>query len=185
MGLTMNWTRYQQEALTTAVFPPERSVDYTVLGLVSEIAELVEVKANDALSWTERKAAYKKENGDGFWYLAAVADALKCPLADLMGGYTFLPDSYNHLDIPFITDRLTIHAGFMAGLVKKAIRDDNSFISDSRRARMLENLEYIGADLVRLSLAIGSTPEAVTQANLNKLADRKQRGVLQGSGDNR
>lgn len=169
--------------MTTAIFPPERSVDYTVLGLVSEIAELVEVQNDKTVtSWQVRIANFKKEAGDGFWYVAAVADALETPLEDI----AFTAEPVDHwIDLPEIISQLVVDAGFMAGLVKKAIRDDSSYVSPARKSALLASLSSVMFGLQRLTYAISSSPEAVTAANLNKLADRKARGVLQGAGDNR
>lgn len=169
--------------MTTAIFPPERSVDYTVLGLVSEIAELVEVQHDKTVtSWQVRLANYKKEAGDGFWYAAAVADALETSLEDI----TFTVEPMDHwIDLPEIIAGLVKDAGFMAGLVKKSIRDDDSFITQDRKNALLARLAFIMVGLQRLTYAVSSSPAAVTADNLNKLADRKARGVLQGAGDNR
>lgn len=178
----MNWNHYQQEALTTAIYPLEREVDYTVLGLVSEIAELVEVKGDPALAWMVRVANYKKEAGDCFWYVAAVADALSEPLDELV---VHVGEDSHWTDLPEIIDALVAKAGFLAGLSKKAIRDDEGLVTSARREQMLNTLSDILYQLHRLCQALSSTPEAITSANLNKLADRKSRGVLQGAGDNR
>jgi hypothetical protein len=178
----LDWNSYQQGALTTAVFPPERSVDYTIFGLVSEIAELVEVKNGDFISWDARKADYLKELGDCFWYAAAVADALETNLNSVSPGVVV---ERHWPEIPGLMEALIIDAGFLAGLAKKAIRDDDGFIGLERKGLMLLRVENILRSLSGIAYALGSSPEAVTASNLNKLADRKARGVLQGSGDNR
>lgn len=76
-------------------------------------------------------------------------------------------------------------AGEVQGKIKKIIRDANG--SPDR-----ERLEAIAAELgdvlwyvARLAKEAGYSLEAIAQHNLDKLASRKERGVLGGSGDNR
>lgn len=108
----MNLNEYQSGALSSAVYPLERALDYTVLGLASEAGEVAGklkkiIRDTDGRMTTEHRAALIDELGDVLWYCAAVSDALD------------------------------------------------------------------------------TTLEVVAARNLNKLADRKQRGTIQGSGDHR
>ena len=81
---------------------------------------------------------------------------------------------------------LTGEAGEIAEKVKKWIRDeDGETISEERRNAILlelgDPLWYITA----LAGDLGYTLQDVVDANVNKLTSRKERGTLQGSGDNR
>lgn len=76
-------------------------------------------------------------------------------------------------------------AGEVADKVKKVIRDNNlDFDAEKREAIALE----IGDVLwycATLAHDIGYSLEQIAQMNIYKLASRKKRGTLSGSGDNR
>lgn len=76
-------------------------------------------------------------------------------------------------------------AGEIAGKIKKIMRDDNGQITDEKRIAIQgevgDTLWYLGQVADQLGLKLG----AIAEANIAKLKDRKDRGVLQGSGDNR
>jgi len=78
---------YQHLASETAIYPEEQRITYPALGLCGESGEVAEkVKKlfrddNGELS-EERREALKKEIGDCFWYLAALAKDLDISLAD-------------------------------------------------------------------------------------------------------
>lgn len=80
---------------------------------------------------------------------------------------------------------LSNEAGELLGKVKKAMRDDDGDFTFQRRAELIKELGdvlwYAALLADDLDIKLGD----VAQANLDKLADRAQRGVLQGSGDNR
>lgn len=182
----MNWNEYQQGALSTAIYPLKRELEYTVLGLCSEVGEVGTAYAAGKEGWGYTAAQTQnvlKELGDCYWYCAAVADALNVPLQHLW-------DNYAH-GVRLGTSRgLTIlqvvaHASEMAGIVKKAIRDNEGFVTNTASEGLKLRVGNTIVLLNALAVMYGSTPEAVMAKNLNKLADRKSRGVLQGSGDNR
>lgn len=179
----MNWNKYQQEALTTAIYPLEREVDYTVLGLCSEVGELAEVFGLvGRITATEFEKRTKGEGGDCFWYAAAIADALKTPLQDVWNQAPHYVSLSSRLAL---LRGLTVASGNLAGLVKKSIRDDAGVVSSERKTKMLLELGTVLHLLVNLANLSGSSAEGFTQDNLNKLAARKTRGTLQGSGDYR
>lgn len=184
----MNWNEYQQQALTTAIYPLKRELEYTTFGLLSEVGELGEAYAESkALGWGFSEAARKhflSELGDCYWYVAAVADALSVQLSAIA----------NLRDWPATGTRisrgLTIlgvvgSSASIAGIVKKAIRDNDGYLTGENKARIELHLHTILVQMDALAQAFGSNRNAVMVNNLNKLADRKARGVLQGSGDNR
>lgn len=75
--------------------------------------------------------------------------------------------------------------GEVQGKIKKVIRDSGGVITDEVKATVAGELGdclwYLAAMAEELGLDLGQ----VAQANLDKLADRKARGVIQGSGDKR
>lgn len=186
--MTIQWNAYQQEALTTAIYPLKRELEYTVLGLCSEVGEIGEAYDN-YIGGGRRSVDYSNllsEVGDNFWYCAAVADALKYPLATVA---LFLDPQPEPVRIPESVDShlryLTAEVSNIAGVVKKAIRDNDGFLSSAAQDKLALHLYRVIWLLDALCGKFGTDRHSVMSKNLNKLADRKQRGVLQGSGDNR
>lgn len=76
-------------------------------------------------------------------------------------------------------------AGEIANKLKKVIRDNGGVLTHSVK-------ESVGAEIgdclwyiAQLATEMGFDLDTLGQANLDKLASRKQRGVITGSGDNR
>ena len=76
-------------------------------------------------------------------------------------------------------------AGEVAEKVKKLIRDDAGVLSDERRAAIAKELGdvlwYVAQVATEAQLDLGE----IAVENLRKLLSRQERGVLQGSGDDR
>ena len=84
-------------------------------------------------------------------------------------------------NIYYMTLGLTGEAGEVANKVKKVMRDGKALDLDDIKKELGDVLWYIAG----LCTVTGIPLEEVARANLEKLADRKQRGVIGGSGDNR
>jgi NTP pyrophosphatase (non-canonical NTP hydrolase) len=76
-------------------------------------------------------------------------------------------------------------AGEIQGKIKKVIRDDGGVLGDAARINIAKELGDLLWYVARAASEISVPLEVVAQMNLNKLNDRMQRGVLQGSGDDR
>lgn len=76
-------------------------------------------------------------------------------------------------------------AGEIAEKVKKIIRDKNGEVSDEDKHEMAKEVGDVLWYLAVFAHHLGVSLETVAQQNLDKLKSRQQRGVLQGSGDNR
>lgn len=76
-------------------------------------------------------------------------------------------------------------AGEVAGKVKKIARDDAEVIGLATRAKIADELGDVLWYAAQVASQLGVTLDSVAAGNLAKLADRKDRGVLQGSGDER
>lgn len=74
-------------------------------------------------------------------------------------------------------------AGEVAGKFSKCNRDDDDTITPERREQLLDELGDTLWFADRLSEELHSSLEEVAKRNLAKLADRKDRGHIQGSGD--
>jgi len=79
-------TAYQEQAKTTAIFPPERALEYLTLGLVGEAGEV----ANKVKKIIRDKKIFRSEVevaselGDVLWYCAMLADYLDTNLGKIM-----------------------------------------------------------------------------------------------------
>ena len=76
-------------------------------------------------------------------------------------------------------------AGEVAEKVKKLIRDDGGVLSDERRAAIAKELGDVLWYVAQVATEAGLDLDTIAAANLEKLLSRQQRGVLQGSGDDR
>ncbi len=76
-------------------------------------------------------------------------------------------------------------SGELAEKMKKAIRDDGGIISDARKTEMIKELGDVMWYIAALANELGVSMATVAKLNVEKLASRKQRDVLKGSGDNR
>jgi NTP pyrophosphatase (non-canonical NTP hydrolase) len=87
--------------------------------------------------------------------------------------------------LAYVTLGLAGEAGELANKVKKILRDNGGHISDHVRAQLADELGDCFWYLAQFATQLGFNLDAIAEANIAKLADRKARGVLQGSGDNR
>lgn len=174
----MNFNEYQQQALSTAIYPLSRELDYTILGLTSETGELIEAH----MSGLQENVL--SELGDCFWYVAAVADAMKLPLeyiANFSEEKVYPKSQY----LPIRIFEIAAESSKLAGVLKKAIRDNDGYMSDASTEKVKFSLYRLLWLMDSLCRWYGVSRASVMGKNLDKLSDRKRRGVLQGSGDNR
>ena len=80
---------------------------------------------------------------------------------------------------------LAEEAGEVAGKFAKAVRDNKGIITAERKLEILKELGDVQWFIAELCTILGADLEIVMNMNINKLADRKERGVIGGSGDNR
>lgn len=92
------------------------------------------------------------------------------------------PDKGNNLVYP--TLGLMGEAGEFSEKVKKLIRGDRK-LDDEYRTQMIYELGDIFWYISAACDELGSSMEEAATMNIQKLEDRKSRGVLKGSGDNR
>jgi NTP pyrophosphatase (non-canonical NTP hydrolase) len=76
-------------------------------------------------------------------------------------------------------------AGEVAEHAKKAIRDDDGTISDTRRQAMAMELGDVLWYVAQLASELDLDLNEIAESNLEKLLSRQRRGVLSGSGDDR
>jgi len=100
---------------------------------------------------------------------------------------TALPSAQS---LDYLIPGLAAEAGEVAGVYAKAVRDNDGFLSDSDkginyadkiRKELGDVLWFVAMIAHELDTNLGD----IAQMNLDKLAARKERGTLQGSGDDR
>lgn len=94
------------------------------------------------------------------------------------------PGRHSLMGLIYVALKMNGEAGEFAEHLGKAMRDDDS-ITLNRKELMVKELGdvlwYIAAAADEFNFALAD----IAQINLDKLEDRKARGVLGGSGDNR
>ena len=85
----MNFTEYQNLALSTAIYPKKYETIYPALGLcgeAGEVAEKVKKSIRDGIhNWPDEqfKEELTKELGDVLWYISALASDLDISLNEI------------------------------------------------------------------------------------------------------
>src|SRR5690625_1273729 len=177
----MTLDEYQQQALKTASYPNVGSnLTYPTLGLAGEVGEIAnrakKIMRDDGGELTpERRESLLAEAGDCLWYCAVAAHELKTPLSTGWQHFDSI-DSWLDGGGPYgDLYRLTLD-------LQLALSDFIEEVVHRRHEhRIFHVIEVLGEFIHKL----GGTVEAVARANLAKLADRAERGVIHGAGDNR
>ena len=91
------------------------------------------------------------------------------------------------VDVRFLYPALGLsgEVGEVEEKLKKIIRDDGGLVSDQKKKDITKELGDVLWYVAQLCECLGISMEECAEGNIKKLADRKARGVLQGSGDNR
>lgn len=76
-------------------------------------------------------------------------------------------------------------AGEVVEKIKKMCRDDNCVLTAERRQMLLKELGDVLWYVSEVAFQAGLTLEEVAEHNCVKLQDRKERGVINGHGDDR
>lgn len=80
---------------------------------------------------------------------------------------------------------LTGEAGEVAEKVKKVLRDENGVFTEEKRREIAKEVGDVLWYCSQISYELGFPLESVAWNNLEKLQDRKTKGMLKGNGDNR
>jgi NTP pyrophosphatase (non-canonical NTP hydrolase) len=76
-------------------------------------------------------------------------------------------------------------AGEVCEKIKKIMRDQKGNLTEENAEELVKELGDVLWYVANLACEINSSLSNVAETNLRKLKDRKDRGVLKGSGDNR
>ena len=87
--------------------------------------------------------------------------------------------------IMYITLGLTGEAGEVANKIKKIARDDGGKITEKRKLEIKQELGDLLWYISQLAQELGISFSDVARSNLDKLSDRRERGLIRGDGDNR
>ena len=93
------------------------------------------------------------------------------------------PNKGNNITYP--TLGLCGEAGEVAEKIKKIIRDCNGKVSDVSRQKIHKELGDVLWYISNLASELNLNLDIIAQANIQKLKDRQNRGVLKGEGDDR
>lgn len=80
---------------------------------------------------------------------------------------------------------LSGESGEVAEKIKKAIRDENGVISESRKKDIEKELGDVLWYVSQIASELGLSLDGIAKLNIDKLYARMERNVLAGSGDNR
>lgn len=176
----MDLNQYQQEAFKTAIYPNQgKNLVYATLGLLEESGEVAE-KVGTGRQINNEEVI--KELGDVLWYLACCCTEMQ---VDLKLIYQKSLNKDAPKSVKSLIATLFQATSKVAGKVKKTIRDDKGILQEAKKLEIIEHLASSMICLSILSETINSSLEEVASKNLEKLLDRKDRGKLKGSGDNR
>jgi phosphoribosyl-ATP pyrophosphohydrolase len=190
---------YEQFCSTTAIYPTEVEVEYLALGLASEAGELLDKVLEQK---PNKRDSIISEASDLCWYTVRLLNACGVSFETTVSSLS-LPDRIGpnyitHLALHSAT-RIAAKSGLVAGLVKKQIRDGRGWSGEQReeqRMKMIDALTALLFEIASFACAIErvytvdekEVPvdfDYLLRYNMKKLLDRKERGVLGGSGDNR
>jgi len=101
---------------------------------------------------------------------------------DLTNGTAIYPQE---CALEYVTLGLVGEAGEIANKVKKIIRDCNGKLTEEKRKELVKELSDVQWYSAQLAEVLGEKLSNIAQMNIDKLYDRKERGVIGGSGDNR
>lgn len=76
-------------------------------------------------------------------------------------------------------------AGELANKYKKVLRDDDGILTEEKREALKDELGDVLWYVAALATDLGTSLEIIAKDNLIKLLDRRDRGVIGGSGDKR
>lgn len=95
------------------------------------------------------------------------------------------PDPGGMGGLTYVVLGLASEAGEVAGKIKKVLRDKGGVLDGPTRLALAGEVGDVCWYVAQVATELGFTLEDVMAANLTKLASRKERGVITGSGDSR
>lgn len=189
MSIANNYLEFTR---TTAIYPKDQAHAYLGLAICDEIGELVEkMLPFRSIVFSADRAINNKvgqgvlmEAGDVAYYIARCCDEYDHDFDRMIADSQYIGEA----TLPCALDVLVIAGSKIAGREKKALRDGRSWDDDKRvqnEAVILDQLKIAWGALAAICKFFGFSMEHVMFVNREKLEDRRDRGVIQGDGDNR
>ncbi len=178
----MNFEEYRLVTNETAVYPKDKEELYLALGLMSELGEIAGklkkiIRDKNGDFEEKDRLELEKECGDVFWYLAQISNMLfpHSPVKKLVCNGEFENDIYQSLNDVFSA------AAYLHTCMLASYYDTHIELIEEREIQSYKTLALFEWFCIKL----GISPSSARQKNINKLFDRKKRGMIQGSGDDR
>jgi hypothetical protein len=167
-SLSETWSKYVELSAITAIFGDKSDKvrrDYILLGMISELGEVAGKYKKLIRDGVFDEYAFLDEVGDVYWYLAAY-----CREHKMKDWPALSPDSSSYWK-----EDLPRSIGYAIETAASLMRDSNPSFATREVARILGVL----------CQSIDCPIELVLARNIDKLLDRKERGVIGGNGDKR
>lgn len=185
---------YRYDSRSTALYA--NPFIYPVLGVTGESGELTEHLTALESGVTPPRADIVKEIGDVLWYVVNTSLDVGLNMSglfdDVIENDTLFSDMFieevEEISLNNImpdTATLAILVGRLSEIAKKTLRDDGGVLQSDKQVRVSQILGGILIELYKYTAVIGVSMDHVAKVNRDKLFSRKERGVLQGSGDDR
>jgi len=91
----------------------------------------------------------------------------------------------SHLEIIYPSLGLAGETGEVCEKVKKVFRDKEGVVSDETRTELKKEIGDVLWYIANLATDLDLSMDEIAEANITKLKSRRERGVIQGNGDNR
>lgn len=190
----MDLHEYQIKARSTAIYLdiPKSKILYPALGLMGECGEVIEkvkklIRDDNWNMTPERALATAKELGDCCWYLANICCDIDLDLKmmyEMRGVY--ITQQIRTLSLPRLVFHMNKHVTGIAEALKYLYYYDKHPRGKKYQYPGLPNhLTHVIVCIEEIAVKCGLTLEEICVANIEKLAKRKQEGMLRGDGDTR
>jgi hypothetical protein len=195
-------TSYWEFTSTTVVYPPEKSLEYVTLGLISEIKEFANnfcallcghqdgvLEVEESVLDIERTKLLL-ELGDILYYVTRL-----CIHLGYRSVKSFLVNAQNYQESEgfkcleesdFFTTYLALNfaSGELAGLIKKYVRGDSNYLDLAILQVFCESyLIIMFLTIDELAYDLDCDLKTVMDYNTDKLTKRKNAGTIRGDGD--
>lgn len=167
----MDLKNYQSQTGRTAIYKPELAAHYLFPGLLVEALELQEkVKVFHS--------GVKAELGDVMWFTSEIHN---------LGGIHMCQSGppIALVSPEMCISRIMRHTRNAADKWVKIVRDRGGEYTPAEMQKLVDEVALIPFWCSKIAPLFGTSLESVLAANMAKLTDRQQRGVLGGSGDDR
>jgi len=186
----VNLFEYQELAKSTAIYPRDKAMLYPALGLIGECGEVAEkikkvIRDDDGVITPKRREAIMKELGDCCWYVANICSDTELPLGMIYEDRdTAMEKSIRLLEMPKVVLLMSKSVALVADELRVKYYNSRQQLYRCPHA-MMSQISNVLMHIEALAILCGFTLEDICSANIDKLLDRKDRGVLKGDGDSR